>query len=287
MTARNNFLANSSGDFQAIFFGLVVSIFFHTALVVVILFSPGFKSSRRIIPDAMTVNLVALSDPRFSGPSARDAGPPEIKPEPAVVKKTRTIKSGPAPVSPVKTTAKIKPVVKRSMKKKTFKTGKVVEKAVREMEKQVAEKRPDAVKKAIDRIREKDAAADRSQETETQEDNPEIAQNPPGGSANPDGGKFDQIDLYKLEVKYRIQKNWAYSEQLAGRKSDLESLLVIQVMPDGEIKDVWFERKSGNPHLDDSAYKAVLKSNPLPPLPVGFNRPFFTVGMIFTPAGLQ
>ena len=287
MTARTNFLVNSNGDLQAVFFGLMDSIFFHTALVVMILFAPGFKSSRRIMPEAMTVNLVALSDPRFSGSPVTDAGPRETTPEPAVVKKSRTVKPGPERLSPVKAQVKAEPVVKRSLKKKTFKTGKVVEKAVREMEKQVAEQRPDAVKKAIDRIREKDAATDRSQETQTQADKPDIAQNPSGGSAKPDGGKFDQIDLYKLEVKYRIQKNWAYSEQLAGRKSDLESLLVIQVMPDGEIKDVWFERKSGNSHLDDSAYKAVLKSNPLPPLPVGFNRPFFTVGMIFTPAGLQ
>ena len=105
-----------------------------------------------------------------------------------------------------------------------------------------------------------------------------------GGQGN---RSFDKIDLYQLEIKFQIQKNWAFSEQLAGNHNNLESILVIKIMPNGEIKDVWFEKKSGNSHLDESARKAILKSDPLPPLPSEINGPYFTVGMIFTPSGLQ
>lgn len=269
--------------------------FFHVAFAVLVLFTPGFKDGNRFIPSAMSVSLVSLPEPQLPGPLIKKAGPPHKKPEPPVTEKSVRVSPEPEPVQTLETPVSTEPGIKSSLKRKTFKTGKVVEKAVREIEKQVAEERPDAVKKAIDRIREKEKAIDRLREkveqnpAETSGGKTTVSEDMSGEGSSGDAGsrQFDQIDLYKLEVKYRIQKNWAYSEQLAGRQSNLESLLVIRVMPDGEIKDVWFEKKSGNTHLDDSAYKAILKSNPLPPLPPGFNRPFFTVGMIFTPSGLQ
>jgi colicin import membrane protein len=58
-------------------------------------------------------------------------------------------------------------------------------------------------------------------------------------------------------------------------------------MPDGEVRDVWFEKKSGNAYFDDSAFKAVKKANPLPQLPKGYLRPFYNLGLIFTPSGLK
>ena len=47
------------------------------------------------------------------------------------------------------------------------------------------------------------------------------------------------------------------------------------------------KKNRANPHLDESARKAILKSNPLPSLPEEYHRSFFTIGMIFTPSGLQ
>jgi colicin import membrane protein len=74
---------------------------------------------------------------------------------------------------------------------------------------------------------------------------------------------------------------------LTGGRTDLEAVLVIKIMPNGEIQDIWFEKKSGNSYFDDSVYKAVKKSNPLPPLPKDYQRPFYNVGLVFTPSGLR
>jgi len=74
---------------------------------------------------------------------------------------------------------------------------------------------------------------------------------------------------------------------LAGRQSKLKALLVFKVMPDGEIKDVFFTDRSGDSYLDESAYKAVIKSNPAPPHPKGLVRPFITVGLRFSPEGVK
>jgi len=55
----------------------------------------------------------------------------------------------------------------------------------------------------------------------------------------------------------------------------------VKIMKDGKIRDIWFERRSGNAYFDDSAFKAVKKSDPLPPLPQGFSEPFYKVGFRF------
>ena len=72
---------------------------------------------------------------------------------------------------------------------------------------------------------------------------------------------------------------------MADQRTDVEARLMIKIMANGEIRDIWFEKRSGNRYLDDSAYKAVMKSSPLPALPRGYQ--FYTVLLGFTPSGLQ
>ena len=93
--------------------------------------------------------------------------------------------------------------------------------------------------------------------------------------------------IYQAEIQYRIQKNWAFSQQLAGESTELEAILAIKVLRNGEIEDIWFDKKSGNAYLDDSAYKALVKSNPLPPLPTDYVRPHYKIGLRFGPKGLK
>jgi len=84
-----------------------------------------------------------------------------------------------------------------------------------------------------------------------------------------------------------LKKNWSFTAQLAGGRTDLEAWPAIKVMPNGEIKDIWFDKRSGNSYFDEQAKKAILKSNPLPPLPKGYWRPYFEVGFRFTASGLS
>jgi len=95
------------------------------------------------------------------------------------------------------------------------------------------------------------------------------------------------MDIYKNEILFHIQKNWAFSAQLAGTSKNIEAVVVIRVMRDGEIRDTWFEKWSGNNYLDESAKKAIMKSNPLPPLPKSYNNREYTIGVIFGPEGIK
>ena len=92
-----------------------------------------------------------------------------------------------------------------------------------------------------------------------------------------------QITIYQAEIPFHIRRHWAYSEQMAGGQKDLAAWIIIKIMPNGEIADIWFEKKSGNTYFDESAFNAVKKSSPLPPLPKGYNKPFMDLGLRFIP----
>ena len=109
----------------------------------------------------------------------------------------------------------------------------------------------------------------------------------PGGSGLTSAQERDRVRIYQAEIAYQVQKNWAFSEQLAGGRTDIEAALGIKIMSDGEITDIWFDQRSGNRHLDESAYRAIVKSNPLPPLPQGLFGSQYTVGLRFGPGGIK
>lgn len=101
------------------------------------------------------------------------------------------------------------------------------------------------------------------------------------------GQEVEAIDLYRLEVAFTVQKNWAFADQLAGARGDRVASLVFKVMPDGRIEDIFFTDRSGNPHLDESAYRAIVKSSPVRPHPSDIRLPYVEMGLRFTPKGVQ
>ena len=108
------------------------------------------------------------------------------------------------------------------------------------------------------------------------------------GKFNEDGKKAaERIDLYRLEIAFQIQKNWAFNEQLVGGDQSLVAAIVFKVMPDGEIRDIFFTDRSGNTYLDESAYKAIVKSNPVDSHPNGLVQPYVEIGIRFTPQGIR
>jgi colicin import membrane protein len=84
-----------------------------------------------------------------------------------------------------------------------------------------------------------------------------------------------------------VERNWAFSPQLAGGNKNLKVGLVFKVLPNGEITDVRFTERSNNSYLDESAYKAILKSNPVPPHPPAIREAYVTVAIRFTPEGIN
>ncbi len=295
-------LQGSENERRLLAMTYTVSAIGHLLLFIILVFGPGQMPSRKYVPSVVNVNLVSLPSLR-PGPAAEPAGLPPAKPaEPVTKPEKPVVKEAPkkAPVTPetAKKAVSLAPQKwkeKTSLKEKTFKPEKVVKSAIKRLEKTAEASKPDPLATALDRLREK---VEKSEKADSATGVPggtagSRSKNQAGqgaGSGLSGGGGLPgvlttAILLYQRDIHDRVRNNWVFSEELAGARSDLETRLMVKIMANGEIKDVWFEKRSGNRYLDDSAYKAVMKSNPLPPLPKGYKQ--YNVGFIFTPSGLQ
>ena len=77
--------------------------------------------------------------------------------------------------------------------------------------------------------------------------------------------EFDYPD-YLIELRNRIIENWNYPQA----KESLATTVYFRLAQDGRIISIKVEKATGNVRFDRSAWEAVQKSNPFPPLPEGF-----------------
>ncbi|OGP61838.1 MAG: hypothetical protein A2V65_08490 [Deltaproteobacteria bacterium RBG_13_49_15] len=281
LESRFSFFSDVENGYRPFLFTYILSATCHIVFFALFVIAPMLVPERRWMPSVVNVSLVSLPFPgkgAAPGPVIKKEAPVEVKkkeapkPPPEVVKKEAPVRVNKSEdLVPIEPREKIK----TSLKKKTYQVSKAIQSAIKDIEKKAEETEPNTLTKALDQLKEKVSNADRNIGTGSD----------PGGEG---GNKaLEQIDIYKVEIAYQIQKNWAFSEQLAGGRKELAARLVIKIMPGGEIQEIFFETKSGNEYFDDSAYKAIQKSNPLPPLPPGYRRPFYMVGLHFTPSGLN
>ncbi|MBI9086734.1 MAG: TonB family protein [Desulfobacterales bacterium] len=271
---------------QALAPAVTFSTLCHVLIFAVLVFASGHRSERRFVPSVIHINMVSLPQAGASAapPSPRAPvkarSPVEETPEPVVVStaaKRAVVRPAAVSLSP-KTEKR-----KTSLKKETYRPVQVVRKAIRRIEKQVDAGKPNPIATAMDRLKAKVAATSRPSPGSG------AGSSRAGLPASGAGGNQDLelIDIYRVEIAFQIQKNWAFSESLAGARKDLSAELAFTVLPDGRIQDIWFDKRSGNRYLDESARKAVVKSNPVPPHPAGILRPYVTVGLRFTPEGVS
>lgn len=276
------------------------SLIIHVLVFVAVIFSPFSELDTNPLKNRQVIEVdMASIDarvPQPPGPQPTDetkqASPEDFAPEakappeepqetpeePAVaVKKAPAKEFDPSDY----VVEKPKPKVKQSMKKRTIQTEAVHRSAVERVKEKSEASRPRSVSDRINALKsevagQKHKLSDRAAEKRGQGQSG-------GGSAVKD---MSQIEIYQAEVAVQIKNNWVFSERLAGGKTQgLESRLVIKIMPDGSITDVWYAKRSGNSYLDQSAHKTVMKSDPLPPLPDGY--PYYHLMLGFTPSGLR
>ncbi len=270
---------------------VALSVLLHAGILAALILAPGSDASSRFPAGVVNVSLVSL--PPAGGPPAapdRPASAPEsvvMEPRPVqqkaeVVEPKEVMPLPPEAEPQEKISLAPKAREKTSLKKKTFDRQKALDSAITRVEKKVAQSEADSVAAAIDRLRAK------LKDTEAAQAGSGTGGSGAGaGSGEGSARVRDAVRVYQAEIAYRIQKNWAFSPQLAGDTLNLEAVLGIKILASGEIEDIWFDRRSGNSYLDDSAYRAILKSNPLPPLPAAFRQPYYKLGLIFGPKGLK
>jgi TonB family protein len=272
--------ANTSG--RSATYCVVLSALLHLVLLVGLVVIPDLAPAKRMIPSVVNVSLVSL--PAAGSPAPSQAGRKAFETRPAVKPRQPSPEAtGKVPVS----APKFKP--KKSLKHKTFKSEKVVKSAVDRIEKDLADSRPPSLEKALERLKQDVAESPENLRGSSAApgDQSSVGSSSAGGPRLSSGEIADGIRIYQAEISYQVQKNWAYSEQLAGADKNLEVLIGIRIAPDGRITDTWFDQRSGSRHLDESAQRAITKASPLPPLPKGLFTGDYTVGLRFGPEGVK
>jgi colicin import membrane protein len=279
---------------RIVFWGVLISMISHGIVLGALTLMPDLTPSRKIPYSVVNVRLVSAPAPKAAVQTGkapqRPATAAKAAPEPTAGKKTVAAK--PSKKEPKKVVPIPKPDVKaekepiRSLKQKTFKSSKVLENTLTKLKKEVDRSQPPSLEKALERLKEQVKETEPVPSVESSQ-----APGATGGvsaATTPSEQEIrDRIQIYNAEIAYQIRKNWVFSEQLAGNAKDLETALGITILPDGRIDKIWFDAKSGNRYLDESAYRALMKSSPLPPLPEGVFDESYTVGLRFGPKGLK
>jgi len=277
-----------AGENRFVYWAFGLSFIFHLIFFGTFLVTQKHKPGR--IPKTSVINVSLVATPQKAAGSKTAAKKAVTAPKTKTSKKKetqkKTVKVASKPVKKVpEVSTSGKPKV--SLKKKTFKASKVKKSALKDIEKKVEKTSSERITSALDRLKSRVEEQEVEKRLET-EDAPAQSAAGTGSEGTGQGGRVGElIDIYRVEIAYQIQKNWAFPEQLAGGKSDLQTLLVFKVMPNGEISDLFFTDRSGNTHLDESAFRAIMKTNPVDPHPSGIIRPYVQMGLRFTPEGIK
>ena len=92
-----------------------------------------------------------------------------------------------------------------------------------------------------------------------------------------------QTNEYIGFVWSRVKKNWTMSQSLMPREN-ITTIIDVRIARSGALEYIGFEKRSGNRYFDDSAFRAVKKSSPFPPLPYWIMDKSIEIGIRF-PSG--
>lgn len=96
------------------------------------------------------------------------------------------------------------------------------------------------------------------------------------GSTSPFGNRFG---WYEQLLRERVARNWR-SQDLDAKIQNRVAVM-FDIARDGSIRNVRVSQSSGNFSLDQSAQRAIIQANPLPPLPREFEREVATIEFWF------
>lgn len=290
---------------MALYFG--ISLLIHLIFIGSAVFIPEYNPRPQLGQGSINVSLVSLPGPPAPAPAPAPAAAAEATPAPVAktvaLPKKEIEKAAEPPVPETPPPARPEPAktvslapehqkhkVKKSLKKETQNRQKMIDQALSKVQKDVEESQSDSVRKAIDRLKKKVGQGGEGAPPlgQTAKD-AGVAAGPGVAGGTGAGGKrtLEITDLYKIEVAFQVERNWAFSQQVVGDGRTMQASLVFKVLPSGEITDIQFTQRSGNSYLDESAYKAIVKANPVSPHPEGIRLPYVTVALRFTPEGLR
>ena len=105
-------------------------------------------------------------------------------------------------------------------------------------------------------------------------------QSAPQGPPPSVGQKEDTVDLsdpsdnryrpYLLQVRKRIEQNWAYPESPIARQMEGTTVILFSIVADGSLSDAVVSSSSGSNTLDQGSLAAIRSATPFEPLPASY-----------------
>jgi TonB family protein len=227
---------------------LFISVMIHVVLIAALSISYS-RSVKPVMQSApYEVSLVEFEKPK---PEKTAARPPVEKPEPKPVEKKE---EEPPKEEPPEEVAKIKPTPKKEEEPE-----KIVEEPKEKAQK--PEKKPEPERKTeTDRPTAPDSLLAERREPK---------QAPGVGGFQVDSPNFN-YNYYLDLLRDKIRQNWKPPSGMPTKGEYITAVVEFTVRRDGMIIGVRVEESSGLAFFDQSTLRAVLNSNPAPPLPRAF-----------------
>ncbi len=94
------------------------------------------------------------------------------------------------------------------------------------------------------------------------------------------GNTASLMSQYYAQIWSKVRQNWALPSSILADKN-LEAVIDVTVLRSGQVTNISFEKRSGNSFFDQSAYRAIRKADPFPPLPTWIQSSSVDLGIRF------
>ena len=239
----------------------------HVGIFLALVLSSQTSRAKVVYKPQYQVRLVAPAEV-----PALNKGQKKSAPKPKAVVKKKPAKN--KVVIPDKKAKKKKEVKKTKTPKKQISQEKKKSPPKKAPQKKTAPQEPaheKALEDVLARIKKRASSRDR------------LAANGPTGTLR--GLKERQQEIqyrqYYDEVERQVRQNWIPPKNLDLSQQDVMTVVALVLLPDGRVLRSAIEESSGNSLFDQSVVRAVLKSTPLPPPPIGLNQQSFELGLRF------
>lgn len=264
------------------FTALTVSVLLHVLLVAGGLYLQYLTGVNRRQLKTVEVSLVMLPGPGSSEEADMADVPlaiPEPEPVPEPPAEQPPVEQPPVPVEPKKPEP-VKKVPKKVPDKPRQPKRAPVEEKLKELEQTAQQKKPSEIERALARLQ---------QEVKKGPPSNLYKRSGPGlgkGSGNY-GAPMSPFESYLVEIAMIIRQNWLFTPQLIRERGNVKAYVAMTIQPDGSVSNIVFDRKSVSEYFNDTVFKAIEKSSPLPPVPEEVSRRALKIGLVFTPQGIE
>jgi colicin import membrane protein len=246
---------------------IFLSAVFHIVLFLALLLTSGTGRARVVYKPQYYVRLVQPQEvPSLAKPQPDQAAKPT--PPPAVVQPAPKVILPDKKEAPPKKQEAEKPQPPKKAPEK--KVEKKPEKPAPTQKK--PEPPPEQVlEEALARIQKRAGSRDK------------VAANVPEGTSSgwEERQKEIEYSAYYNQVERAVRENWIPPQNMDFEKGPAMTVVSLTLLPDGRVLKSYIEESSGDPHFDQSVMRAILKSTPFPPPPIGLKQQNFELGLRF------